>query len=75
VLEAQPAAEVTWAQEEPANAGAWTFVQPRLSRTLQAIAPSKTLHYVGRDALPAPAVGCSPLHKASLDQLFKRFLA
>ncbi|KAH8915134.1 thiamine diphosphate-binding protein [Atractiella rhizophila] len=46
------ATSFVWAQEEPENAGAWTFVQPRLSQLLQ---DNQTLLYRGREALPVPA--------------------
>jgi hypothetical protein len=32
-----PRAEVVWAQEEPANAGAWSFIRPRLSAVSQGL--------------------------------------
>lgn len=34
VISACPNAEVVWCQEEPKNAGAWAYVQPRLMTTL-----------------------------------------
>ncbi|GAA5879230.1 hypothetical protein JCM3774_003528 [Rhodotorula dairenensis] len=48
------AKSVTWAQDEPENAGAWTFVQPRLQQLLP---KSRKLQYVGRDAMATPAPG------------------
>ncbi|GJN90432.1 hypothetical protein Rhopal_003443-T1 [Rhodotorula paludigena] len=43
-----------WAQDEPENAGAYTFVYPRL----QQILPSRAqLEYAGREAMATPAPG------------------
>src|SRR3712207_3909158 len=44
--------EVAWAQEEPANMGAWTFVRPRLEELLGGEVP---LRYVGKPSRPSPA--------------------
>jgi 2-oxoglutarate dehydrogenase E1 component len=52
--------EVVWAQEEPANMGAWTFVRPRLEELLGGEMP---LRYVGKPARPSPAQGSSRYHK------------
>lgn len=48
------AKSVMWAQDEPENAGAWTFVVPRLQQILP---KSRKLQYVGRDAMATPAPG------------------
>ncbi|GAA5990236.1 hypothetical protein JCM10908_005888 [Rhodotorula pacifica] len=48
------AKSVIWAQDEPENAGAWTFVQARLK---QIVPESLKLQYVGRDAMATPAPG------------------
>jgi 2-oxoglutarate dehydrogenase E1 component len=52
--------EVAWAQEEPANMGAWTFVRPRLEELLGGEVP---LRYVGKPARPSPAQGSARYHK------------
>jgi len=52
--------EVVWAQEEPANMGAWTFVRPRLEELLGGEVP---LRYVGKPARPSPAQGSARYHK------------
>ena len=52
------ASEIVWAQEEPKNMGAWTFVRPRLE------ALSKLpVHYVGRAASASPATGFYAVHE------------
>ncbi len=55
------AKSVVWAQEEPANQGAWSFIQPLLQPLLQA---SQTLSYAGRERMAAPAVGYPSRFKA-----------
>jgi len=46
--------EVVWAQEEPENMGAWTFVRPRL----EALLPEGVgLRYAGRPEMASPAEG------------------
>jgi 2-oxoglutarate dehydrogenase E1 component len=52
--------EVAWAQEEPENMGAWTFVRPRLEKLLGGEVP---LRYVGKPARPSPAQGSARYHK------------
>jgi 2-oxoglutarate dehydrogenase E1 component len=60
-LERYPRAQrVVWAQEEPANMGAWTFVRERVQALLPAEA---TLAYAGRRASASTAVGSSRIHK------------
>jgi 2-oxoglutarate dehydrogenase E1 component len=57
------AREWIWAQEEPQNMGAWTFVEPRF-RALEI-----PLEYVGRDASPSPATGSYKIHKREQKEL------
>ena len=51
--------EVVWVQEEPANRGAWPFMQPRL----RAIFPDLEVGYVGRPASASPATGSLRRHR------------
>lgn len=72
-LAAYPAAKnVVWMQEEPSNMGAWAYMAPRLQQML--LAQPKHAHlqlqYVGRPALPSPAVGAAVYHKKEVEQLF-----
>ncbi|GEO24262.1 2-oxoglutarate dehydrogenase E1 component [Alicyclobacillus acidoterrestris] len=53
--------EVVWLQEEPQNAGAWSFVVTRLMSILPANA---ALHYVGRPEQAFPAEGSPDVHNA-----------
>jgi 2-oxoglutarate dehydrogenase E1 component len=51
--------DVVWAQEEPKNAGAWTFVAPRLRVTT---GNAMELRYVGRPDRASPAEGYASDH-------------
>ncbi len=53
--------EVVWAQEEPANMGAWGFVRERLQAVLPA---GVTLRYAGRPDRASPAEGYPSAHIA-----------
>jgi 2-oxoglutarate dehydrogenase E1 component len=58
--------EVVWVQEEPKNAGAWSFVEPWLRELLGEELP---LRYVGKPARPAPSQGSAGFHKREHGQL------
>jgi 2-oxoglutarate dehydrogenase E1 component len=51
--------EIVWAQEEPKNMGAWTFVQPRLRASIGTVT---TMRYIGRPERSSPAEGHKPVH-------------
>jgi len=51
--------EVVWAQEEPKNMGAWTYVQPRLRASIGTVT---TLRYIGRQERSSPAEGYKSSH-------------
>ena len=51
--------EVVWAQEEPKNMGAWTYVSPRLRADIGTVRP---LRYIGRPERAAPAEGYHNSH-------------
>ena len=58
-------ADVAWCQEEPANMGAWSFVDRRIERVLagnggRAARPS----YAGRVEAASPATGLAKVHAA-----------
>ena len=58
-------ADVVWCQEEPANMGAWSFVDRRIERVLagnggRAARPS----YAGRVEAASPATGLAKVHAA-----------
>ena len=51
--------ELVWAQEEPRNMGAWTYLEPKLREVLPAGA---ALEYVGRPDRASPAEGYPAAH-------------
>lgn len=55
-LEKYPKAELTWVQEEPANAGAWWHINHHLSQY--------HFRYIGRPAAASPATGFAKKHAA-----------
>ena len=57
-------AEIVWAQEEPKNMGAWTFINPFIEESLIAIKAKQTrANYVGRPASASTATGIAAKHK------------
>ncbi|KAG2224888.1 hypothetical protein INT45_010837, partial [Circinella minor] len=62
------ARDFVWCQEEPENAGAYTFMAPRIA---QLIPRNEKLQYVGREALAAPATGISSQYRAEQAQLIQ----
>ncbi|CAO3589764.1 unnamed protein product [Absidia cylindrospora] len=65
------ATEFVWCQEEPENAGAYSFIAPRLSQMI----PHHKLEYVGRKPLSAPAIAIPPVFKEQQTKLVKDALA
>jgi 2-oxoglutarate dehydrogenase E1 component len=62
IMDLYPSIEqVVWAQEEPKNQGAWTYVQPRLRASAGA---SVGVRYVGRPERASPAEGYMDAHQA-----------
>ncbi|HUX34285.1 MAG TPA: 2-oxoglutarate dehydrogenase E1 component, partial [Gemmatimonadaceae bacterium] len=60
VVDAYPHVEdIVWAQEEPRNMGAWTYVSPRLRASTGTQVP---VRYVGRAERASPAEGYSSSH-------------
>ncbi|GMK58230.1 hypothetical protein CspeluHIS016_0502620 [Cutaneotrichosporon spelunceum] len=57
-----PSTQVVWAQEEPANQGAWSFVAPRLNRILEDRG-GEPAEYAGRKASATTATGVGAWHK------------
>lgn len=52
-----PSAQLTWAQEEHKNNGAWTYVQPRFNNLLK-----RDIKYAGRATAASPATGSKHQH-------------
>jgi 2-oxoglutarate dehydrogenase E1 component len=62
IMDRYPAIEqVVWAQEEPKNQGAWTYVQPRLRASAGA---AVGVRYIGRPERASPAEGHADAHQA-----------
>jgi 2-oxoglutarate dehydrogenase E1 component len=58
--------EVVWAQEEPKNQGAWSYVSPRLR-----VSTGNALltRYVGRPDRASPAEGYAEVHKKEQERI------
>jgi 2-oxoglutarate dehydrogenase E1 component len=68
-------ADMVWAQEEPKNMGAWTFMEPNLEWVLNRIgAKTPRAHYVGRHAAASPAAGQMSRHQSELKALLDEAL-
>ncbi len=56
---------VVWAQEEPKNQGAWSFVEPLIEQALdEAGGRVARARYAGRTASASPATGSAKRHAA-----------
>lgn len=62
--------KVVWAQEEPENQGAWTYVQPRLDEILREldIGGGRAV-YAGRKTCPTVAVAVGAWHKREVEEI------
>ena len=68
-------ASITWAQEEPKNAGGWIYAEPRLRNIKEHLKhKDEDVHYAGRPIMAASAVGYTASHNAQLAQLLKEAL-
>lgn len=56
---------IVWAQEEPLNAGAWSFTQPRIETLLNQTQYHDRKHvmYAGRNPSASVATGLKNTHK------------
>ncbi|KAL2886188.1 putative oxoglutarate dehydrogenase protein [Ceratocystis lukuohia] len=64
-LDSYPNAKtIVWAQEEPLNAGAWTFTQPRIETLLNETEHHNRKHvmYAGRNPSASVATGMKKMH-------------
>lgn len=65
-LDSYPNAQtIVWAQEEPLNAGAWSFTQPRIETLLNQTRHHDRRHvmYAGRNPSASVATGLKSVHK------------
>jgi 2-oxoglutarate dehydrogenase E1 component len=72
-----PHAEIVWAQEEPKNMGAWSFVEPNIEWVLQRLEPPRDVRarYVGRPASAATATGLASKHNQEQKTLIAQALS
>ena len=67
--------EVVWAQEEPQNMGAWSFVAPQLEWVLDRVQmKTKRAAYAGRHASASTATGQASKHLAEQKALVEQAL-
>ena len=64
--------EVVWAQEEPKNMGAWTYIAPRLRVST---GNAMIVRYVGRPERASPAEGYSSAHKIEQERIVSDVVA
>ncbi|WP_327121946.1 multifunctional oxoglutarate decarboxylase/oxoglutarate dehydrogenase thiamine pyrophosphate-binding subunit/dihydrolipoyllysine-residue succinyltransferase subunit [Streptomyces sp. NBC_01341] len=69
VTDSYSRAELVWAQEEPRNQGAWTFLLSEAAPSL-----SRPLRLVSRPAAAAPATGSHKRHTKEQQELIRRIL-
>ncbi len=63
-LKQYPNAEVVWAQEEPKNMGAWSFIAPRITDVMDKVGrDTQRIRYVGRKEAASPAAGYMKIHQ------------
>jgi len=75
-LKRYPKADVVWCQEEPANMGAWTFVDHRLHFALDELhRKGAQAHYAGRKASASPATGIARIHQQEQATLVEQALS
>ncbi|EEB07374.1 2-oxoglutarate dehydrogenase [Schizosaccharomyces japonicus yFS275] len=66
--------EIVWCQEEPLNAGAWSFMEPRILTTLRHLGRDIPLRYAGRPPSASVATGNKQQHLAELEQFLNAAL-
>lgn len=67
--------EIVWAQEEPRNMGAWTYVAPRLRELLETRDRPLPLRYAGRPERASPAEGSLDRHGVEQARIVQTALA
>jgi 2-oxoglutarate dehydrogenase E1 component len=64
--------EVVWAQEEPKNMGAWSYVSPQLRVST---GNALIVRYVGRGERASPAEGYAETHKVEQERIISEIIA
>ncbi len=70
-IERYAGAEVIWLQEEPANMGAWFFLQPRFDALLDG---GRRVLYAGRRPAASPATGSAAVHASEQEAILREAL-
>jgi probable 2-oxoglutarate dehydrogenase E1 component DHKTD1 len=58
-----------WAQEEPMNQGAWTYVRPRLEGLLRSLGKEERITYIGRGEGATTATAVGAWHKREVEEI------
>ncbi len=58
---------IVWCQEESANMGAWTFIEPRLRKLF-----GRDIAYAGREASASTATGATAIHELEQRELINQ---
>jgi 2-oxoglutarate dehydrogenase E1 component len=67
---------IVWAQEEPQNMGAYTWVMPRLFKLIDELGLKKIeTDYVGRVERSSPAVGSPKVHQKEQEEIVQKVLS
>ena len=69
VLDQYPDAEIVWAQEEPANQGAWPFIAVNFPEAI-----GREISTASRPAASAPSVGTMKMHQSQQQELISAAL-
>jgi len=64
--------DVVWAQEEPKNMGAWSYVEPRFRDVLP---PKLSVRYIGRKDAASPAAGSHRVHHDEQERIIESTLS
>jgi 2-oxoglutarate dehydrogenase E1 component len=59
--------KIVWCQEESANMGAWSFIEPRLRKLF-----ARDIAYAGRDASASTATGATAIHELEQRELINQ---
>merc|ERR1711998_304459 len=71
-----PNAKLVWAQEEPKNMGAWSYVQDRLMTATREINKNELRpDYVGRPHMASTAEGYGAVHTANQKKIIQEAIA
>ncbi len=68
--------DVIWAQEEPANMGAWRFARDLFEETIEdSNSVATKIRYVGRNASASTSTGSAHVHQAEQTSILNQLLA